>query len=305
MNTTQLQEKRNKVMADAMALTAGENITAEQRSQFDVMLADVTSIDADIVRVKAVEQYQSEQRNAVNAGNRPNPGESNDPAERVEVRDARVKASFRKYMATGAVETRDLTVAGSGVAIPILFNPQVIEAQKSYGEIYDIVNVLKTDHGNPIKMVLDNDTSNGLISVTVGVNASEVDPAISGTTLQVDNFSTGVIRVDNGLLTDAGFDLEAFIRDKFAKRFYRGASSLILNGDAGGSPPVAGAVASLTAGYATTGFTSAVTNKLGYADFASAIGTLDPAYQTGAVWLCYRLDRQQPASVVPPELRRG
>lgn len=277
MTLNQLQEKRNKVMADAMALTAGETITAEQRSQFDAMLADVAVIDADITRVKAVEQYQNEQRSAATNAPRPNPGESNDPEERVEVRNARVKASFRNYLATGRVEARDLTVAGSGVAIPQLFSPQVIEAQKSYGEIYDIVNVMRTDHGNPIKLVLDNDTSNGLSSVTVGTNASEVDPALSGATLQVDNFTTGVIRVDNGLLTDAGFDLESFIRDKFGKRYFRGASNLILAGDSG-------AVDSLTAGYASTGFTSAVTNKLGYPDFASAIGALDPAYQANAVW---------------------
>jgi HK97 family phage major capsid protein len=278
MNLTQLQEKRNKGMADAMALTAGENITAEQRTQFDLLLADVATTDADIVRVKAVEQYQTEQRSAVNIASRPNPGEANDPSERVEVRDARIKQSFRTYLRTGQIETRDLTVVGTGVAIPTLFNPQVIEAQKSYGQLYDIVNVLKTDHGNPIKLVLDNDTTNGLVAVTVGTAAAEVDPALSGITLQVDNFSTGIVRVDNGLLTDAGFDLEAFIRDKFAKRFYRGASALILAGDGG-------AVGSLATGYATAdGITSSVTNKVGYIDFAAAIGALDPAYQQNAVW---------------------
>jgi HK97 family phage major capsid protein len=181
-------------------------------------------------------------------------------------------------MATGKIESRDLTVVNSGVAIPIGFNPQVIEAQKSYGEIYDIVSVQKTDHGNPIKMVLDNDTTNGLVSVTVGTNAGEVDPTLSGVTLQVDNFTTGVIKVDNGLLSDSGFDVESWIRDKFLKRFFRGASGLILAGDGG-------SVASLTGTYNTANtITSSVTNKLGYLDFASAIGALDPAYQMNAVW---------------------
>jgi HK97 family phage major capsid protein len=270
-----LQEKRNKLMTDATAIVAGTEVTAEQRSTFDTMLADVAVVDSDIVRLQAVESYNAEQRSAVNQP-RPIPGESNDPAERVEVRDARVKASFRSYLSTGRVESRDLTTANSGVAIPQMFNPQVIEAQKSYGQIYDLVNLLKTDHGNPIKMVLDNDTTNGLAAVTVGTSAVETDPTLSGVTLQVDNFTTGVIKIDNGLLTDAGFDVEAFIRDKFAKRFFRGASSLICAGNAG-------SVASLTAGYAT-GFNSAVINKVGYVDFATAIGTLDPAYQTNAVW---------------------
>jgi HK97 family phage major capsid protein len=188
-----------------------------------------------------------------------------------------VRESFRNYLRTGQIEKRDLTVANSGVMIPTLFNPSVFEAQKSYGQIYDLVNVMKTETGDPIKLVLDNDTNNSLVSVTVGTNASEADPSITGLTLQVDNFTTGVIRIDNGLLTDAGFDVEAFIRDRFAVRYFRGAANLIINGDGG-------AVQSLTAAYNAEGFTSAVTNKLGYIDFATAIGTLDPAYQPNAVW---------------------
>jgi len=70
----------------------------------------------------------------------------------------------------------------------------------------------------------------------------------------------------------------SWLRDKFLKRFFRGASSLILAGDGG-------SIASLTGTYDTANtITSATTNKLGYADFASVIGALDPAYQTNAMW---------------------
>lgn len=271
-----LQEKRNKLMTDASAIVAGENVTAEQRSQFDTMLAEVTTVDGDIVRLQAVEEYRAAMRTPVNQP-APNPGESNDPEERAEVRHARQTKELRNYMLTGRVETRDLTAVANGVAIPVGFNPAVISAQKSYGEIYDIVTVQKTDTGEPIKMVLDNDTNNSLVSVTVGTSAAEVDPTITGVTLNVDNFTTGTVKIDNGLLKDAGFDVETWLRDKFLKRFFRGASGLILAGDGG-------SVASLTAGYASTGITSAITEKIGYIDFASAIGALDPAYQTNAAW---------------------
>ncbi len=277
MILTQLQEKRNKTMADAMAIMAGETITAEQRSQFDTAMADVAVVDGDIARLQAVEEHRASLHTAVNQP-RPNPSESNDPEERAEVRSQRQAVELRKYMVTGKLESRDITVSGAGVAIPVGFNPQIISAQKSYGQIYDIVSVIKTDNGNPIKMVFDNDTANGLTSVTVGTNAGEVDPALTGVTLQVDNFTTGVVKVDNGFLRDSGFDVATWLQDKFLKRFYRGASNLILAGDGG-------AVASLTGTYNTAlTFTSAVTNKLGYADFATAIGLLDPSYQTDAVW---------------------
>jgi len=94
----------------------------------------------------------------------------------------------------------------------------------------------------------------------------------------VDNFTTGVVKIDNGFLTDAGFDVEKWLRDKFLKRFFRGASNLILAGDGG-------SVASLTAAYDTAStLTSATTDKLGYADFVAATVLLDPDYQQNAIW---------------------
>lgn len=276
MLLSQLQEKRSTLQTSLEALVAGNSITAEQRTQFDTITAEITVLDGDIARVKAVEEHRSSLRNPVNQP-RPDPSESNDPEERAEVRTARQKQSLRSYLQTGQVERRDLTVAGQGVAIPIGFDKTVIEAQKSYGEIYDIVTVMKTDNGQPIKMVLDNDTGNSLQSVTVGTNAGEVDPTLSGIELQVSPYTTGVVKVDNGFLQDAGFDVEQWLRDKFLKRFFRGASNLIVNGDGGN-------VASLLTAYESASFTTAVSGKLGYADFATAIGTLDPAYHTGAVF---------------------
>jgi HK97 family phage major capsid protein len=277
MTITQLQEKRNKLFADASAIVAGESVTAEQRTQFDTMLAEVTVVDGDIVRLKAIDEHRASLRNPVDQP-APKPGESADPEERAEVRMARVTKEMRNYMLTGKRESRDLTSAAEGIAIPVGFNPQVISAQKSYGQLYDIVTMLKTDNGEPIKMVLDNDTSNGLVAVTVGTAASEVDPTLSGVTLNVGNYTTGVVKVDRGLLSDAGFNIADWIEQKFLNRFYRGASSLIYSGDSG-------AVASLATGYNTTDtVTSVTTNVLAYKDFAAVIAALDPAYATNAVF---------------------
>lgn len=276
MSLKELREKRNKLIADATALMQGD-ITAEKRSQFDAMMADVTVIDGDITRFDSVEKFQAEQRSSVERHPRQNPSESADPEERAEVRNARQKASFRKFMQTGQVETRDLTVSADGsIVIPQAYDPQVVEALKSYGELLNMVDVVRTDNGAPMKVVLDDDTGNTLSSVTVGTDASEVDPTLSSKLLQVDTFTSGVIRVDNGLLSDSGFDIESWIRDRFAQRFYRGASNLIYNGDSGN-------VVSLASSY-TAGITTTTVGALKYVDFATAIGTLDPAYQVNAQW---------------------
>lgn len=275
MTLAQLQEKRNKMWADASALVAGENVTAEQRSQFDSALTEIQAVDGDINRVKAVEEHRASMRNPVN---QPvvDPSQSNDPEERAEVRAERERRSYDKWMRTGQAETRDLTVAGTGVVVPVGFDADVHEAQKSYGEIYDLVKVMKTANGEPIKIVLDNDTTNGLVAL--GSGAAETDPSLSGEQLQVSDFTAGAVAIDNSLLNDSGIDLPAYVNKKMLTRFFRGASSLILAGDGGN-------VASLTAAYnAANTVDSAVAAKVGYQDIVNLMTALDPAYAANAVF---------------------
>jgi HK97 family phage major capsid protein len=277
MTLKQLQEQRAKLVTDMHALMQGD-INTETRSAFDKMKADLEVVNGDISRVEAVEGAQAELR-AMPRASRPNPGESADVEEAAEVRSARQKVAFREYLRSGKIEARDLNAASNGVAIPTAFNPQVTSAQKSYGQLYDLVEIAKTDSGEPIKYVFDDDTSNGLTAVTSGTDASETDPTLTGGTLQVDNFTTGVVKVDMALLQDAGFDIDAWVRDKFAKRYFRGSSSLIWSGNGGN-------VTSLKTAYtdANAFFQTATVATLAYDDFASAIGALDPAYQTEAIY---------------------
>ena len=273
MDIKSLVEKRNALLTQATEAMQGENI-GEARSKFDALMTDVTAVDGDIARLTAIEERKAQIKNL---SGRPNPGESNDPEERAEVRAQREKESFRKFIVSGQVEQRDLNVSNTGAyLIPQAFDAAVFEAQKSYGELLNLVNVIKTDGGNPMKLVLDDDTANGTPLVTVGTDVSEVDPTITTKLLQVDTFTTGLVKIDNGVLSDAGFDVESWIREKFAVRYFRGVSSAIYNGDSGN-------IASLAAGF-TQGITSTTSGVLKYVDFVSALAALDPAYQANAVW---------------------
>ena len=269
MNLADLREKRNKALADASAVQAAGDFTSETRTKFDAFIAEADQATADIARAERTASFDAEQRSR--ATNRPNPGSP-------EERSAEVRSSFRNYLQTGAIETRDLTVAGQGVMIPTIFKSDIISAQKSYGQVWSLVNKMNTSTGDPIRLPMDNDTGNGLIPVTVGTDAPEVDPAMTNVTVSVEPYSTGMVRVDNGLLQDAGFDLESWLRDKFAARFYRGVANLIM----AGSP--SGVTQSLTAGYASGNITGTAVNKLTYADLLSLMTTLDPAYQPGGVF---------------------
>jgi HK97 family phage major capsid protein len=262
--------KRASLLNQAKTIANDKNFSKESRAKFDAVMAEVSQVDAQI----AVDQRSNEATLAEQRRYRPNPGESNDAAEGVEVRNAKQKANLRHYMLTG--EVRDLNASAQGVAIPVGFNPQVIDAQLSYGELYNCVEVLKTDNGEPIKYVFDDDTTNGLAAVTSGTDAAETDPALSGATINVDNFTTGVIKVDMALMQDAGFDIDGWVRDKFGKRFFRGASSLIYNGNGSNVASYKSAISqSVTAGTA---------GKITYADLVAAQTALDPAWQNSAEW---------------------
>lgn len=296
MTLQELQEKRAKLIADAMALTKGTEFTPEVRTKFDAMMADVTAVDGDIARMEAVEKYNKEARSAAEQ-HRPNPGESLDPAEKVEVRDKRQKEALKRYLQTGIVETRDLTTAAlGGVIVPVGFQPTVIEAKKSYGQILEVVNNIQTEHGNPIKLVQDDDTANSLAAVTVGTDATETDPTITGLTLQVDNLTTGVVKIDRGLLSDSGFDVDSFLRDKFLKRAYRGMSNLIVAGNGGN-------IGSLATAYATGLTSTGTVGAPSYSDFARAVGVLDPAYQGDAIWAMNNVTLGQVIGLVDNNLR--
>ena len=269
-NLADLREKRNKSFADAADViksTTGE-VTPEIRSKYDGFIAEVDQADADIARLERVEREESEQRSRQT--NRPQPGSP-------ETRDAEIRTSFTNYLRTGVVEKRDLTVGTQGVMIPQLFSKTMIQAQKSYGEVYDLVTVMKTENGDPIKMVTSNDTANGLVSVSVGTDVGEVDPPTANLMLNVSPYSTGMVRVDKGLVTDAGFDIEGWLNNIFLKRWFRGASGLIVSGDNV-------SVQSLVTAYSTGALISATANKLGYADIVAMIAALDPAYQANAVF---------------------
>jgi len=278
MTAQELRAMRAKLMADAQAVIPEDGkITSEIRTKYEAMLKDADNM------AFVIASLETEERSALEARGKnlqlPQVGEHS--ASNPEARNSEIRSSLANFLRTGQVETRDLTAAGSGILIPQLFNPSIYEAKKSYGELANIVTTMKTEGGNPMKLVYDNDTANGLVSVVSGTDVSEADPTTSSATLSVDNFSTGVVKVDMALLQDAGFDVESWIREKFATRFYRGLANNIYSGNAGAVGSLATAYNAIGAG---VGITTATTATLAFPDFGSALAQLDPAYQTNAIW---------------------
>ena len=102
-----LQEKRNKLVADAQKLVLSKDFDTEKRAQADAMLAESDVISADIARLQKIEAVEAEQRNA----NRPARG----PIESTDAAVETAKREMRDFLVSGKVtEKRDLGVGRSG-----------------------------------------------------------------------------------------------------------------------------------------------------------------------------------------------
>lgn len=294
----QLQEKRVQLIAEAQRVVLQETVTAEDRTKFDAMMADVAVYEGDIQRIEQVEKLDAASRSTQRPP-RPNPDGSavlEDP-----VRKAAEFKAFEKFVRRGysrmteeersLLEQRDITTTGAGVGnvsgatmIPQQFLTTMIDAQKLIGNTVSIVGKKVTDNnGAPIKIALSNDTGNTLTTLTAEASVvAEQDPSFSGFVMQTDTVAT-LVKVSRQELDDSYFDLNTWLRDKFALRYYRGLEYLITNGNGSN-------VAAIAAG-ATLGATAAAATGPTFEDFVACYASLDPAYIPNANWVMSSITR--------------
>ncbi len=137
-------------------------------------------------------------------------------------------------------------------------------------------------HGRVFSLALrcfvDQDDESAAVMNGAGLDqraVAEANPTLSTITSNTDKYTTGVILVTLEELEDSYFDLDAFIKDAFGQRLYRGLAKNISQGS--------GNFASYFSG-ATSGATSASPTAVTYADLLALYGSLDPAYLPNATW---------------------
>jgi len=277
----QKQEQRSKLLFDAHAIMSGENVTAEQRTNVDKMLADANDLKADIERLKSLEAFAAEQRSSGQIP-RGNPGTAEPSAQpedtrSPEVRRAGANKALRHFLTSEkheafGFEKRDLGVAANGgVMIPVgVTDPKV--AMKSFGSLYDIVGKLRTSTGEAVKVPFLNDVANGFVLNSTAITTT--DPATSGVTISIDDIRMNPILIENSLIQDVSYDLVGFIENATRSRYQRTLASWLTTGNTSN-------VQGMTAGYAT-GVTANTTLVTKYVDFTALLAALDPAYAIGA-----------------------
>jgi len=212
-------------------------------------------------------------------------------------------------------ERRDMGISVStlgGYFVPQGFVYEIEEAMKYYGDMLGIADILDTATGQPLPYPTDNDTTITGELIAEGQQVSDADVTVGHIVLGAYMFSTKMVKVSLQLLQDSAFDLETYLKKKFALRIGR-----ILNTYFTLGPGAAGTSSSTPIGPGPYGFVPEIvalnptpnawatqqpygtpviaagsaandgsgntgTNSIGYGDFVNLSMAVDPLYRRGA-----------------------
>jgi HK97 family phage major capsid protein len=219
-------------------------------------------------------------------------------------RDKRHRAAFRDYLRRGlqdmsaenrAVlqEFRDMGVGTGnlgGFFVPAGFVYDIEQALKYYGNMLGVAQIMDTATGNPLPYPTDNDTSNSGELVGEGVQVTPQDVSIGHVVFGAYKFSTRMVKVSLELLQDSAFDMEAYLKQKFAIRLGRILNTKFTVGV--GTTEPTGVITAATAGpiavgsAGNTGGAETGGTSIGYIDLVNLEHSVDPLYRRGAKFMC-------------------
>jgi len=197
--------------------------------------------------------------------------------------------SVREYrdMTTGGGNA--LQGTGGGYFVPVGFVDEVESALKYYGPMLMEADIMVTATGQPLPYPTDNDTTVTGELIGEGVQVTEVDVTLGNIIFGAYKYSTKMVKVSIELLQDSAFDLESFLKKKFAIRLGRILNTHFTTGTGTGQPN--GIITAATAGPTATG---ASTNDGGSETGGTSIGSddlielehsVDPLYRPGSKYM--------------------
>lgn len=211
---------------------------------------------------------------------------------------ALLKHGERKEKRDGLTEGTVLAGAGGaypgstgGFFSPASFSGKVEAAMKYVTPMLDVCSFIDSATGGPFAYPTDSDINTVGEAVNETAQVTEADPPLSEANFTSYKYSSKVVKVSMELLQDSGFDLEAYLADKFAYRIGRVLNPLLTNGTGSGQPK--GLLTGLTVGAtamgssANTGGSETGTNTIGSDDLVSLEQSVDPAYRRGAAYMMH------------------
>jgi HK97 family phage major capsid protein len=290
----ELRKRRASLVDEARALLNDptcENgvLSAEAQVRYDTYVSDINALGAQIQREEQMRDLEASMNEPQEV--RSARGTREVSADEAQATEKRYAKAFRSYIARTAtaediqiLEARNqATTPGSagGFLVPTDLYNQIMVQQAAFGGIRAAgATVLRTSAGNPMVIPTNNDIANA--AVIVAENSVHGDQAMTfgAVTLGSYMYSTRVVKVSRQLAQDSAFDLDAFIRARFAERLGRGLGVHMISGD--GTTQPQGFLANVSIGkQAGAGQATTVT----YADLVDLYQSIDPAYRSNGAWL--------------------
>ncbi|HEV7323536.1 MAG TPA: phage major capsid protein [Bosea sp. (in: a-proteobacteria)] len=304
MTLRQLQEKREKLVADARSAleeirkNTDDARTAELEKRHDDFMGDLDKLDSQIAReerMSKLEKAEEERR----ARMRPNPGGDknlgDDDDKPVEYRQAfhswvraagdmsalteEERSALRAGVAPKEVRAQTVgTPAAGGYTVPTELANEIIKSMKAWGPMYDedVCTVLTTSSGHPIDMPTIDDTAQTVDKHTEAgavTDDGSKDAVFGKKTLSAHAYDTNWVRFSYELAQDSIFNMETLLGGLLGERLGRRANVELTVGDGTGDPQ------GIVVG-STLGKTAAATAAFTYDEVVDLVHSVDPAYRS-------------------------
>lgn len=279
-----LREERQGVQSELEHLLADVHKqaewSAEQRTKFDKLEADLSSFDAEIERTERAEAIM-----AARASREP-------AAKAAEETEAEM---LRSFLMTGVApekrrskeswekraNTQTITTTGGGYTIDTMLGPDIAKALKEFGGVLGVAKIFRTASGEPFYWPTVDDTTvtpgssvNGHILSINTAATTDADAVVFGRSeFGAYKASSGMLQIPMELVQDSAFDIVGFIlNDLLVERVQRVMDYYLTLGSGSSEPK--GVVTAATYGEALTA-AGAYTRT----DLLNLVHSLDPAYR--------------------------
>lgn len=293
----ELRQKRAKIWEDAKAIlkTAADEkreLTAEETTKYDAMVADVDKLKGDVDRAERAVELDHEL--AASAGRK--------TESRITTPDQLTRKDWnRMFRAWAGYGSRAANEADIEFARKVGFNPAVqeldaraltvttatqggntvadepmrsyYEVQKWYGAVRNVAQLITTETGGDLPVPTMNDTSNtGELVADSGAHTTTADPSIGQVVMKAYKYGSKAVLVSVELLQDASFDLSAYLGKALGTRVARIKNTHFTTGDNSGKPQ------GYTVG-GSSGKTATATNAYTWSEINDLMHSVDPAYR--------------------------
>lgn len=304
VNTKDMREKRMKLASEMHGIMRQEVISAADRTRWARLDDECNTL------AKSIEADERSERIAANheAVDRERYRSYESPRERAQgmafnrfLRQGLVKLTAEERalvlerrdtdssaQAAGTQSLSYTELSAGGAFVPAGFVYDVDVATKYYCDFLNdaVCGQLSTASGNLLPYPTANDTGNE--AAVLAENTSDTEEAV---TVGVVNFgaykySSKIIRVSLELLQDSAFDIEAFLKARFAERFGRGYEAAFTTGSGSAQPTgivtavlASGATPVVATGSSSNDGTGAANATVGTNDLVALEHSVDPTYR--------------------------